>query len=357
MASVSHRTATPYVAQAYDEASLQTIVDRLNETQEPAIVQLPQALSLTSQVVIEDTEDVHIVGNGTVISGSVSGPAFKFMGTNNCSLGGFRYDTLSGSTNLVYLSDFGSGQTRSSRFMLHDVFVLCNGVMQSPIYVAHTPDGAKNDNHRFVNVTAQDYTFAFARLEGQASVANGFWQCLGQGRDHGQYCIYAKYDTQVGKGGQFAWYGGVMMEHAIADIRGDWRNGKNIASGVTSEQSARALMVDSAGGSFSGNTITLEGWEYVNNSSVLPADNEIIQVYAGALNVRGCTFGQATTGDAVTGLDYKFRYDITANKRLGFVFDGNTVWSKLSSGWFSSLAPDSKAGSYNRSGTSPTVAM
>lgn len=318
-------------------------------------------IQLDNTVSIKDVRGTRVWGDalgGTTFEWVCTDPTKPMFLIDGCDSAELAYFTvkLSEPCAMVFkITDQGAGVSpiRSTRVNIHDVDVEdANGDLETVIYIALTGDGGKNDQHYFARVTAKDYSHSFCRIEGQASVGNRFDECRAQGRDNGQYGLYCRHDSQVGKGGQFLWTGGVLMEHQQADIRGDWRNGKNIVLGPTCEQSARALIVDSAGSSFSGNTFEWIGGEWVNNATIHPADDEIMQVLAGCLHVQGVTFGQAANVN-----DYMFSYNPPSTKRLGFNFIGNTVWTPLTSGHFPDIAPDSKVGSWRRSGSDPTAAL
>ena len=294
-----------------------------------------------------------------------AGNVFDCIGTARVKIGNFNVKVEAPCESLVRLTDEGggSGKIRSTGFIGEPIFVDGNGgLIQQLINIDQPDDGAKNDHHKFTKWWGQSYAFAGARLAGQAAVATEFIGCTFQGRDIGQYGIYAKDDTIVGRGGQFIWSGGTLMEHQVADIRGDWRNGSSAVYKPTCEQSARYVIVDAAGTSFSGHSLLLCGGEWVNNSGIHPADGEIIQCYAGSLNIVGGTFGQNTTGHATTGLDYRIRYQVDdtgggVQRRLGFNVLGLTLWTRLTSGHFPATAPDSTIGSWRRTGTTDTAPL
>lgn len=353
MATVSSRGINPTaVTSVLNGTDLQGVINTMQAAGQGGIIQLPRVLDLTSPITITNATGIRLVGNstgGSKVRWLGSGSAFRFIGTARCSLEQTDIEVLYPCSAAIYINDLGAGggNIRTSGFHGAHLFIQCNGIAERAIWIQRTPDGGKNDHHYFDRVWAQSYTQAFCQLEGQAAVNTEFHNCIAQSREYGNYGVYCVSDTGVGRGGQFNWFGGTLMEHKIADIRGDWRNGKNQIIGATCEQSARLLMVDSPGGAFSGNSWVIQGLEWVNNATVHPDDDEIIQVYGGSLTLIGGTYGQSANTN-----DYKIRYDVPAAKRLGFNVLGVTWWTPLAANWFSALTPDSSAGSYVRSGSS-----
>lgn len=315
----------------------------------------------TDTIRIADVAGTKVFGNalgGTILEVAVTDPnkdLFDLSGCRGVELAYFTIRAINPFRNVFRISDQGQGVSpiRSSQNYIHDIDVEdCDGGIQTIIHIAAPPDSGKNDLGVVERVTAKDYAHSFVRGEGQAAVGWTFRDCRAQGRDHGLYGIYAKQDGQPGRGFQFLWEGGALMEHQNYDVYGDWRNGTSKLIKVTCEQSARFYGAESAGASFSGHNFTVDGGEWVNNATIHPADDEIVQAYAGALHIRGMTFGQSANVN-----DYKFRYDPTPTKRLGWTFRDNVLWTPLVAGHFVGIAPDSVQGSWRRSGSADTVAL
>lgn len=326
-------------------------------------VDLPRAtIAVSDTIEVKNAQGLRILGDsigGTRIvwtGNDVTKPVFKFDGSVDCRLHNieFEFEGLCKAAVEITDSGAGTGLLRSTRFHGEDWIVAdSDGLLDTVIHVSRTPDGAKNDQHSFRRIQAADYATAFARLEGQASVANRFDDCVAQGRDHGQYGLYCFHSGGAGRGGQFLWTGGVMMQHQVADVYFDGRNGKNLVQGATCEQSARALMVPTAGSAFSGNVTAFRNVDWQNGAGQNPVDNAIFNVAAGGLVVDGCIFGNISAAAAVN--DYLFDYNVTASKVLGFSFTNNFVSTPKASAWFPHGAPDSKVGSWQRDPTTGLV--
>lgn len=358
MTSLSHRGGDVSLGAIYSGADLQSYITNLVARGFGGIVQLPPGtFILTSEIVVQQAIGLTLRGStmqgGTKIQWSgASGNIFRFLGTQNCGLQDLWIEVAGTASSGVVITDEGAGLVRSSGFTADNVFFNCGeGKCAQPFYVQRTPDGAKNDHHTFRKVQAQGYSFAFARLEGQASVNNMFIGCRAQSRDYGSYGIYAKDDVNINEGGQFQVEGGIWMEHDIADFYTNTRLGTNLIHKAFGEQSARHLIVEDAGSAYAGVLHIIRDCRFTVPNSLLPADGEIVQVYAGGLVIDSNTFGVVAANQ-----DFRFRYDVPAAKRLGFMFTGNVVNTSLAAGHFPALAPDSVAGSYRRTG-SATVAF
>lgn len=295
---------------------------------------------------------------GTTLNwtGPADRPMFLIDGCDSVELAYFTVRVSNPLLSVFKITDQGAGvsKIRSTRIRIHDIDVEdSDGALTDVIWIALTADLGKNDQHSFERVTAKDYAGAFAKIEGQASVGNVFVDCKAQGRDHGQYGIYCAAASGPGRGGQFYAENCVLMEHQQYDCYGDWRAGASKLVKVTCEQSARFLGVASAGASFSGHSLTVDGGEWVNNAAVHPADKIIVNAAAGGLHIQGMTFGQSANVN-----DYKFNYLVSpSTKRLGWTFRNNVLWTPLTSGWFPGELPDDATGSWVRSGSAATVAL
>jgi hypothetical protein len=257
----------------------------------------------------------------------------------------FAFDTPCQS--LIKITDQGSGSAsnyRSTMHWIHDLEVEdSDGALTDVIWVARTPDGAKNDHHTFERIMAQDYGGVFGRVEGQASVNVKFIACEAMGRDHGQYGIYNGHDDYTLVGGQVSVIGGIWMEHQVADFYTTHRYGKFVIDTVFSEQSARLLVVPEAPASNSAvmtGVVDIRGLRYTTNSTVQPADHEFIQCAGGLLSIAG-----GSAGLNASDLEYLIKYNVAdVDKAMAwsirdFTFLGS---APATSHWQTGDAPASK---------------
>lgn len=233
----------------------------------------------------------------------------------------------------------------TSQVTFEELVIDGEGRMEKGIWIAG--DNGKNDHHRCEHTQVIDYTDVGYQIEGQASTDHVFTGCLAQGRNGGNYGVKAAQDSTAGKGGALRWFGGEVMENADADFYLDSRNGTQVISGATCEQSARFIDVPDPAPALSSQTIWVQGAKWTNNATVHPADEEIVRVEGGgALVIMGSQFGLNSPT-----LGYKFRYSPNQSGGGGFLFMGNVVNTTRTSAHFSDVAPDSKAGSVQWNGT------
>ena len=354
--------------------NIQALVDAA-KTQGGGIVSLPAGTyTVTDTINITDCQGVEIWGvsvKGTKIiwAGPSDRPLFNFDQTLDCALGDLQIVVQSGNTLLeaVRVQDSGTyGSQASSRLSVINVRV--EGAAGATvgtgcrIYQAQE-NGGKNDHHYFERFVVQYYTLAGLVIEGQAAVNQVLVGCQFQARDIGLFGILTGIRSGVGdpregvwtsiagKGGTFKMFGGVVMEQQTAGFQCDGRNGTCIAVGVTMEQAAKLLVVVSAGGAYSCQVVIFDAIKFTNQGAVYTlGGGELVTAAAGGVIVRDCQFGLNAAAQ-----DYTFNYNVAAAKRLCWVFDNNVVNTSRTSGWFTGLAPDSKAGSYAFDGATSRV--
>lgn len=351
MATISHRGGSGVVSAITGE-ELQAVIDSF-DPELGGFIQLPSTLNLYETVTVSRQERLKIKGPCNINWYGTSGGAFDFISTLDCELSDVNFYFANAGTHAVRLTDEGAGFTRSSGFLAKNWWVDANaGSLDQVIHIDRTPDGGKNDHHTFDTIRAQEYGFAFARVEGQAAVNIRFIGCLAQAREYGQYGIYNQDDDNANEGGQILVDGGIWMEHSVADFHFNTRLGSNVLRKVFSEQSAQLLIVPNSSAACM-SCVSIEDIRWSTNSAKQASHHEVIQVAAGKLLIDGGTLGLSNPS-----LELLIKYQVTgASKQLGWTVRNLTICSTIpaTSHWQTGDAPTVKENVHRWDGSTTTL--
>ncbi len=300
---------------------------------------------------IIDCEDVTFMWGGN----DSTKPIIKLDRCDHWTIRGAAFDTLGGQASAcVEITDSGAGSIRSNRNALEDCTLLdTDGLIQRFVWISRTGDAGKNDHNRILRCRAQDYGFAFAQISNPAAVGTLLDACEAQGRDHGQYNVYNKDDSNANGGGQFIWRGGESMQHQIASFRSAHRTGTCLVSKAHLEQDAMSLIVDDAGSAVNVNVFAMENCRLGYDAALQPADLNAIEVDSGILRLVGCTIGSLV----LPTMTHLIAYNCPVGERLGWTLQDSIFCSAAPavSHWSTGQAPTTKDNAWRWDGATLTA--
>jgi len=259
---------------------------------------------------------------------------------------------------------------RSSQNTLGDIRVSALGRAPDAfvIYLA-TFGGGKNDHHFWQRLTADGYTRAGCRLEGQASTSHWFEKLVLRGEVNGGSGLFgivfgilpgdAREGTEdpVGdtwtsiarKGGTTRMVGGEVMQHGVCDYWLDSANGCIAMFGVTHEGSARLAKIRAPGSAVSVAEVSWSRCKWTSNTD-LAADGEIlVDEGTGHTTIEGGQYGLVSAPVELC------LYKAHSAQRGGFKVTGADFETPYRHGMFTGMYPQDVRGSSIYPGTGTRV--